>query len=580
MSDIHKLATFLEQMPELDTSQIVAALSQLRQLEKSRFNDIDPNNYSHSNTFTEQSAFVSREMFRGLDAFNAVARLLSTPRDLKMFARHLHAAWTALHGEVNLDELFCIHALRQSNRRLAIPLVAPDDAVTQDGTRTSGGRSISPWDLVSRNLLALRSSMAQTTNVVDREQQLLSTLIEDPWDPEGSIIRWLFRVGEKINLIDWPQGVRWRGHPDYWARSLAESAVESPTDQQLLRGIEVMNSRPTAGTVELSDNAFIRHISGPGSNYADHVRFSRQLTATGFDRFLAYVCTQAASQPRHLPENEHGVPLLLVAAKAIVEVHAGHDNNRLKCVLDCLSLLIPLDIDRAWDVEVCLIKYGSRGADRADGPEIVTKVVEHTQRVFTGAFDSPDGPARLVEALRPGDRTTLDRLVRRRWTVLNSTPPKVDAAWQQHGSLFVAAAQLSPDIVGPNLVEMLTIQTNPDYDPMTFRFEADIAQFLFRPQFRELMLFFRDRVDEPKEPLAAKKTCLCPRVCLRLAQQKSMIPRRMPNRHSGRRVPLTPHATSFVLHPCNLLHVVIRYDKLHSHESTALVRSCKHSRTQ
>ena len=167
----------------------------------------------------------------GTSVADAITDLLTTPRNLKHFIRAVDRSWEALRGEVELDDLIVLSALRQSapeafdfivvNAETARSERPRDDPIEGTALKTVRAR----WD-------SLRDSLTKPTAV-----QLLVDTLE---------LRQL-RSDQTVFVQSLPQGIHNDGPVDYLGRILAGRIPPGEIlDQEVLRDIESWKSSGSA----------------------------------------------------------------------------------------------------------------------------------------------------------------------------------------------------------------------------------------------------------------------------------------------------------------------------------------------
>ena len=166
----------------------------------------------------------------GTSVADAITDLLTTPRNLKHFIRAVDRSWEALRGEVELDDLIVLSALRQSapeafdfivvNAETARSERPRDDPINGTAVKTVRAR----WDI-------LRDSLNKPTAV-----QMLVDALELPQ-----------LAGESFFAQSLPQGIHNDGPVDYLGRILAgRIPPREIRDQEVLRDIESWKSSGSA----------------------------------------------------------------------------------------------------------------------------------------------------------------------------------------------------------------------------------------------------------------------------------------------------------------------------------------------
>jgi hypothetical protein len=218
--DFAKVCDHVERMPLVDAEQVRHLLRMVRDhCMTERFidpvNDRATDNALDLNASSGDLESYARRRYRNSLA-DAILDLLETPRKLKHVVRRVARAWRGLRGEVDIDDLIVVSALREG---------APDS-----------------FDFLVSELDAVRHK--------ERDWPQPSTAIQDAWKkhveslPNGALVQRLvdFLALEAIaqpNAKGRPQGVAHDEPNDYFRRVLAEElAGDELRDQQVLREMD------------------------------------------------------------------------------------------------------------------------------------------------------------------------------------------------------------------------------------------------------------------------------------------------------------------------------------------------------
>lgn len=146
-----------------------------------------------------------------------MTRLLKTPRDLKRFVARVDSAWKQLHGEVDLEDLLIITALREAATPVYEFLVSHIDAARcEEGSDLFGPASVkSEW-----------TACLESSNTSDSIKHLVSLLgITQLSDQQAPLL------SDKS-----PQGVHLSDPTDYFRRINAEELDPNDLRDQVVLG--------------------------------------------------------------------------------------------------------------------------------------------------------------------------------------------------------------------------------------------------------------------------------------------------------------------------------------------------------
>ena len=223
-SDFSKLCDTIELIPHLDVSQVDRILRAAYAHWTAEFPDIDPHDGRREGGKLELGRATQEGLPGYLAVFGehtpvtAIVALLATPRSLKHVLRRVDYTWERLHGEVELDDVLILAALRHS----ATPA----------------------FTFLTQNIEALRHKpvdiMPRTKTVKSDWDACLGELpnpaaVKDLVELLG--IRQL-REAPVVSGTDSPQGVRVAEPTDYFNRILSEAIDgDELRDQTVMRDV-------------------------------------------------------------------------------------------------------------------------------------------------------------------------------------------------------------------------------------------------------------------------------------------------------------------------------------------------------
>lgn len=224
--DFSKVCDATILMPELEHDHVLEIVSVAYEHWRSAYRDIDPRRNEAGDKFKLADARLGGlvEYLRrtGRDTpLNALVEVLATPRTLKHVLSQVDRSWRQLHGEVDLDDLVVVAAVRQASEPVYRFLLANIDVARHDvdPLRPQTQQVKAAWE----QLLATLPSASTVQRLVDLLQieQLQSDRIQMRAEP------------------DLPQGVYLDEPVDYFRRIVAERLADSELrDQTVLRHIE------------------------------------------------------------------------------------------------------------------------------------------------------------------------------------------------------------------------------------------------------------------------------------------------------------------------------------------------------
>ena len=223
--DFPKLCDSIELVPAVQVNHVARILTTAYGHWRTKFSDIDP----HPNRRDADKLGIGQALAGGMNDYmrrtgrdtplDALVSILDTPRSLKHVLRRVDYAWNNLHGEVELDDIVIVSALRHGAEPVYRFLLADIDAARHEPVdmfpRTKAIKE--EWSRVLANVSA--GPAAQKLVDLMRIEQLTKDTIF---------------VG-----IDSPQGVQESDPVDYFRRITAEELGPSELhDQSVLRDID------------------------------------------------------------------------------------------------------------------------------------------------------------------------------------------------------------------------------------------------------------------------------------------------------------------------------------------------------
>jgi hypothetical protein len=223
--DFPKLCDTIERFPAVEVKQAATILTVAFSHWRSAYSFIDPHpNRREGDKLRLETALMEGMMdyFRrtGRDTpLDALVSLLQTPRALKHVIRRVDRVWRSLHGEVELDDIVIVSALRYGAEPLFEFLVADIDAARTE-----------PDDILPRTQ-TIKAEWDQLVNKV----------------PNGAAAQRLVDLmgitqltrGHAANTTTAPQGVHVAEPVDYFSRIVAEEIAPGQIrDQDVLRDID------------------------------------------------------------------------------------------------------------------------------------------------------------------------------------------------------------------------------------------------------------------------------------------------------------------------------------------------------
>jgi hypothetical protein len=424
--DYAKLCDVIELVPRTDAERVLEILAMAYRHWTSNFADVDPSPDPKKNDklrINEVRGDLLTYLRRtGRDTpVQALTELLSSPRAIKHLVRRVDHVWAHLHGEVELDDVIIVTALRYGAQPVFEFLVEnidparhkPDDMLP----RTKAIKD--DWQSTLAKV-PVADGAQRLVNLLGIEQLTTKTLTGAPESPQGA------SVGEPV---------------DYFKRILAERiAPNELRDQTVLKDIASwkasrngpMFSKLMAATED--DKQYVK-VWEHFSTY----QFSRdellELAEGAVDAALTADGPSASMQR----------PVLLALWRRCnrslpFDQHIGWLNERIAKALP-ISLNLANELYSYWaSVPHGIVTAGGRGTVRR-------AVFDRAKLIF------PDAQA-LVRSLSPQHRYALTRFV--------LPPPTNEPAdtiapheWDWLMPLIISAAATDPQMIVPDIAIML-----------------------------------------------------------------------------------------------------------------------------
>jgi hypothetical protein len=218
--DMEKIARYVERIPELRFRVARRIISSIRHQLIKAGDVLDPAPSGVRNRLgwddpdkPEDERLELAWLGDSISTFaSAISVLVSTPRTLKQGLRRVMDTWSALKGEIDLDDLIAMSILREANPDLFA--LIDRQANELRGSRPQGRNEPNPMDVFVK---ALREQTGDDT----RTFEAVRLIVDELFGHEGRRR---------------PQGMQHNGHADYWQRFLAIPELgPSERDQKILR---------------------------------------------------------------------------------------------------------------------------------------------------------------------------------------------------------------------------------------------------------------------------------------------------------------------------------------------------------
>ena len=263
--DLDKIARFVERIPPMHPDRVRSEFRGYRdQAVREAGQLIDPVDDETREGFLSSSRSLMSAYFRDdpdhMELDKALALTLGTPRALKMALRASHDVWRQQAGEIDLDDVLVMSALRAARPTLFSLIDGHIDAF-RNGFRWRKGTE--DQDPKQHPLFAEFEKVLEAERT-DRDREAVATLVRAVFRlmPVDRVIHDPVHIREAC-----PQSLAVEGHIDYWNRYLSAAAVpEEESDQPALRSIRSWQETHESDLVEriIDDkrSAQIEHFVG------------------------------------------------------------------------------------------------------------------------------------------------------------------------------------------------------------------------------------------------------------------------------------------------------------------------------
>lgn len=412
---------------------------------------------------------------RNGDGFtDSLAALLDSPRKLKHFLRDVDRGWSVLRGEVDLDDLVALTALRHAAPQAYEFIVANHDAARVEGTPDSifDGESV-------KTIKARWQALMATLDAPLHVQAIVNVLRL----PQLSTIRF----GSPAL-----QGVFYHDPTDYLGRILSRSLPHRGARDQIIL-------RDKASWREGISNTMIRSLGVADSNSDDYSSVWEHLSGDLSAIELLKVAGQlidllVASRDSDASMSHPAMRSVWRLSRKAVQRDSATDwiADRIRQTLPT-HLQFATDIFQYW----CSVPHGlTSEAHRISVRDIL---VSSAKQVFTT-------PTALLKSVATSSDYPITRLV---YPPPTEEPPdtvRLDS-WQWLVAVALPAASTSPERIIPDLAVLVTDTSHGfrsrDFTQL-YKLKRDWCASFFGSQLREALLIFDSYAGDDKHARAAK----------------------------------------------------------------------------
>lgn len=429
--DFAKLCDSLERVPKVPIERTIAILTSLYDHWTSQYGDLNPRpNIDRSDKL--ELALIKRD---GIQVYlhgpvqslpvRMLASLLATPRIMKQVLHRVDSIWMKLHGEVDLDDLIILTALRSS---------APDT-----------------FQFIVTNIdVARKTSDGLEDGLLDQlRQQWEKVLHREPYaDAVGCLVDLLGIPQLRAQTAPNPranetlQGVHLDDKPDYFARIIAGTVFsDEARDQDVLRDIELSRSG------EFGDiaNRLLQSTTLNDSYMSAWTRFSKP-TAKELFRIIDVVIDILLER-----DGSSVAPDDLVLVALSFRLRECLDDDGADCVENWIESQASRNASKSLSLASGLLQFCVRACPSIEGTEVIRRISHTLLHHISQDIILPQDLADVLSVEYP-------------WTVrmlLSEVSTKTEANEIRFIPLLLEAAEAYGEQIIPQLAYLLVHDSSP-----------------------------------------------------------------------------------------------------------------------
>ncbi len=408
---------------------------------------------------------------------DAVKALLTTPRNLKHFVREVDRAWTDLRGEVELDDLIVLTALRHGEPRVFDFIV---DNV--EIARTEAQRDHRMFEGEGLKTIKARWETVRSTLTKPVEVQRLVDLLDLPQLNSDSI-----RVGDRT-----PQGIHNEEPVDYLGRILAGKILPGDIrDQEVIRDIEVWKASRSGPMLEQLQRAT--------DNSDQYVRvwehYGTRLSVDESIEVASALITGLLETLKADASMEH--PAMLAVWRRCRRYMER--DTKTDWLIQRIQLALPISLGFATD----LFQYWASSSHGIVSPTHRAQVRAAVANSAGAVYQTVDA---LISSLGPKHEYPLTRLV---YPPPSDEPPDTQPlnSWGWLVGLILAAAATREERIVPDVAIMVG-DTSSGFRSGNFedryKLKRDWMTQIFGDRTRQMLTIFADYKGKNEYALGAK----------------------------------------------------------------------------
>jgi hypothetical protein len=356
-----KIAEHIEFLAPLRDEFVLTIMDRIRDYCRANWDDIDPvitdgrpQNRPKSLLHDARAEDIAAAMFgRQADSWpRAVARLLDTPRLLKAFLNALLSRWKQIHGEVDIDELIMVLALRLAAPRVFSFLAVHIDEIRSLNQESSSSR-LSDDGRARRVITDLKEQWREAAESTDADRVTCEAIFQELLPSSGKITGYHnYSTGNRVQSLRSDRG------REYWERlgtdSLETSAIR---DQAVLTALSKASVDPT-GIQNLANSIFSSDTFGEAVLFFDNATLSTSQDCVAKVASAVLSILRQKFGPKEMRQ-EHAYEVALQWV-----LRRSHPNQAMDWVTAEIILSVPRNLRLASELYFAVVRDNPAGVDK------------------------------------------------------------------------------------------------------------------------------------------------------------------------------------------------------------------------
>jgi hypothetical protein len=456
--DLEKIARFVEDLPGLPQQDVAQLFNRFRNGCRGMRDYVDPAAPAAREGLDGLGDAASRAAFDLFGLFShriadALPELCTTPRTLKQGLRSCLDLWEEQIGEIDLDDLLVVSTLRESQ----------PEAFALLQTFLPYWRGERPRDEKERREMRDAWDTALVTAVPEESTRRAVQLA----------VNFLFESADGK-----PQGLRQRGHMDYWRRYLSRDAPPASECDQ-----------PTLRALVDSDDIRIVNLLADSSTSGAVEDFHSLLDANRVRRLLPLVVESAARVNPTAWQNGDPPGLIPLWRIWLRRTRAGKwpEAEAFEALKQAFEVCVSTNLAVAAQLEHYFVIAESSVPDML-GRENRKVARAHLRAMLVATYRND--PTRLARSLQGAAAPILLWLT---WGLDRVRASEFSGVpfddWSELAPVILAATASAPDAMLPQLACLVVRRTSEFARKTTYAFDPVLAAAMFGDEKRVLSLF-------------------------------------------------------------------------------------------